>query len=380
MQIPSIAVISAWPAPNYVDPVTRGPVALIVISILLSLVTFLLIVRIYTRLWISKGFGADDVFILLAYIPTTGFAVVSFLAQLRFDWGRHVWDLPFELITPSLQLSLLSQLLFDLATTLTKLSMLSLIYRVVSVNAGPYRHVVTFVITLVSLDGLIFFILVAFQCNPMSAYWTLSVEPQNCFDQPKHLLAAGCINTLTDFLILILPVPYVRSLKLPRRQKITVASLFAGGIFVTLAGAARTTVTFFVFNDPNQDVTWNAIPVFIVSALELYTGIICASLPPVKPFFARYLPRVIGNPTHWISTNSAPASTVAIDATSRKALDKQSFQRITSRESAPAHDQAAAAAAAVCWYERCTLDVTTSIDTHTSAENTVHPTTLLLLD
>lgn len=110
--------------------------------------------------------------------------------------------------------------------------------------------------------------------SPPEAYWTLSATPQACINEVQHLLAAGCINTVTDFLIMLVPIPYVRRLELPRRQQIIVASLFAGGIFVTAAGAARTAITFITFSDPNRDLTWNSIPVIIASALELYIGIV----------------------------------------------------------------------------------------------------------
>ncbi|KAF3770175.1 hypothetical protein M406DRAFT_232296, partial [Cryphonectria parasitica EP155] len=284
MQIPSASVISHWPAANYTNPVTRGPAAIIVVSVLLFLVTTLLAIRIYTRLRISKGFGLDDVLILVAYVPTAAFASISFVAQVDFGWGRHVWDIPLNFVTPGLQLSLASQLLFDLSTTLTKLSMLSLIYRVVSIDNSRYRYIVIAVAAFVSLDGLIFFILVTFhEHSPVSAYWTLSIEPQMCINQPKHLLAAGCINTITDFIIVLIPIPYVRRLKLPRKQQIIVGSLFAGGVFVTAAGAVRTAVTFMSYDDPNKDLTWNSISVLIVSALELHIGIICASIPSIKP-------------------------------------------------------------------------------------------------
>lgn len=68
MQIPDISVISTWPPPNYINPETRGPAAIIVVSILLFLVTVLLAVRVYTRVVISRGFGLDDILILLAFV------------------------------------------------------------------------------------------------------------------------------------------------------------------------------------------------------------------------------------------------------------------------------------------------------------------------
>ncbi|CAN8096919.1 unnamed protein product [Discula destructiva] len=326
MRIPDPSIISAWPVPNFTDPETRGPVAIIIVGFLLGLVTLLLAIRIYTRVWISKGFGQDDVLILLAYIPTAAFAIVSFVAQAQFGWGRHIWDIPFAYYTVNLQASLASQLLFGLSTSLTKLSMLALIWRVVSVDGTSYRYVVIAVAIIVSLDGFIFFFVTLFQCSPPEAYWTLSATPQKCINDQAHLLAAGCINTTTDFILVLLPIPCIKRLSLTKKQQIIVASLFGGGLFTTLAGAVRTYVTFRLFDSPDADPTWNAIPIIIVSALELFIGIICASIPPTKPFFARYLPSLLGNPASWLSRNTQTRATLAPIADQKLEPD---FWRVT---------------------------------------------------
>ncbi|KAK7703092.1 hypothetical protein SLS64_009363 [Diaporthe eres] len=299
-----LSALQNWPTPNYANPERRGPAATIVVSVLLALVTLILVVRIYTRVRISRGFGLDDVLIIFAYIPTAAFAVLAFVAMWKFGWGTHVWDVPIELTKPSLQFSLANQLLFDVATTLTKLSMLSLIYRVVSADKSRYRYVVLALAAVVLTDGLIFFFITTFQCRPVSDYWTLSFVPQKCINEELHLLAAGCINTTTDFLIVILPIPYVVRLKLPRKQQIIIVSLFTGGLFVTAAGAVRTYVFHITLTDPTRDLTWNAYIIIIVSALELYIGIICASVPAIKPFVARYLPIMLENPRYWLSKQS----------------------------------------------------------------------------
>lgn len=66
------------------------------------------------------------------------------------------------LLTPP---SLANQLLFDLATSLTKLSMLALIYRVVSADKSRYRYVVLALAAVVTTDSMIFFFITTFQCQ-----------------------------------------------------------------------------------------------------------------------------------------------------------------------------------------------------------------------
>jgi hypothetical protein len=119
MQIPSSSVLASWPAANYVDPVTHGPGNIIVIALLLALVTIFLCIRFYTRLVITRGFGVDDVLVLLAFvrrghpsivrfltwrqIPAAAFAALGLLATTKLNWDRHAWDVRPEFVTPGLQ-------------------------------------------------------------------------------------------------------------------------------------------------------------------------------------------------------------------------------------------------------------------------------------
>lgn len=73
MQLPPGSVLEKWPTPNYINPESRGSYSTITVSVLLGIVTLILVVRIYTRIYISRGFGLDDVFILLAYVSPRRF-------------------------------------------------------------------------------------------------------------------------------------------------------------------------------------------------------------------------------------------------------------------------------------------------------------------
>ena len=64
----SIPTVESWPTPNYINPQTRGDSVLIIHSTLYSLVVIVVGLRIYTRIWISRSFGLDDVFILIAMV------------------------------------------------------------------------------------------------------------------------------------------------------------------------------------------------------------------------------------------------------------------------------------------------------------------------
>ncbi|KAK2050698.1 integral membrane protein [Colletotrichum somersetense] len=295
MRAPPVEVILSWPPPNYDNPETRGPANQIVALALLGIATVLLAIRIYARRYISNGFGWDDILIILASIPATAFVVLGVIASQKFGWGRHVWDMPAWMRTASLQVGLACQILFDLATSLTKLSMLALMYRIACAASNKLRILVMTLQIIISVNCLVFVLVSMLQCRPLQLYWTLSLKPQNCIDEGTHLVAASIINTSTDFLVVLLPLVIVRIVyagKLTTRQTIIVNLLFGAGFLATAAGATRTYFTWLVTTQP--DVSWHAWLNWLVSCIELFLGIICTSIPATKPFFNKYVPKLLG--------------------------------------------------------------------------------------
>lgn len=65
---PPPEIIAQWPAPNYENPEQRGK-AVLAISIIFPLVCVIVVsLRLYTRMWIKKAPGLDDVLITLAVV------------------------------------------------------------------------------------------------------------------------------------------------------------------------------------------------------------------------------------------------------------------------------------------------------------------------
>ncbi|KAK4668227.1 uncharacterized protein QC764_706060 [Podospora pseudoanserina] len=285
-------ITASWPPSNNVDPETRGPNNIIVGLLLLSLAGVVLAIRIYTRVKISNGFGHDDVLICLAYVPAVAFVVLQAIGHFRLDTDRHTWDVRPELVMLSLQVGLAEQILFALATGFTKLSILALLYRVAACSRGRTKHVVFVLSGVVTLDTIVFVLVTIFQCSPISDIWTVALGPQRCINQGLHVIVASIINTILDFLIVFVPVKMVLGIQLPLPQRLTILSLFAGGLLVCIAGSVRTYLTWVMVTSPDGDITWRLYDTRFPGAVELFLGIICASAAATKPFFARYFPRL----------------------------------------------------------------------------------------
>ncbi|KAI1376749.1 hypothetical protein F4677DRAFT_72627 [Hypoxylon crocopeplum] len=268
MQLPPASVLASWPAPDYVNPETRGHTGMIVGLLLAGLVTIALAIRLYARIWLTRGFGLDDVFILLAYFPAIAFTVIGVYGEDELQWNRHSWDVEYKYWVPGLQLTFANQILFDFATTLTKLSILTLLYRFTTALRDQRMTIAVLVsIAFISLTCFVFVIVSVFQCTPLSEYWELSTKPQNCFNQTAHLMAASIINTITDWLVVLLPIKTALSLNLPAKQSGRVIFLFGIGILASSAGIARTYYTWMLMTD--YDAVWNSWIAWFASAIEL---------------------------------------------------------------------------------------------------------------
>lgn len=115
-------------------------------------------------------------------------------------------------------------------------------------------------------------------------------------------------NTLSDFLIFLWPIKDILSVRISRRQRITLNLMFSCGIVcvphsmrvdselmqasVCIAGTARIYYTHLYLY--SYDVLWWGATVFVVMSIETGIGILCGCLPGCKPLMSRMFPRVFG--------------------------------------------------------------------------------------
>lgn len=91
-------------------------------------------------------------------------------------------------------------------------------------------------------------------------------------------------SVFTDFVVYILPLPTLRSLNLPPRQRVALIIVFSLGFVVVFAGCMRTYWVIEVVND-TYDVTWNGFCMWIWTAVEVNLGVICGCVPTLRPLF-----------------------------------------------------------------------------------------------
>ncbi|KAF1816740.1 hypothetical protein P152DRAFT_135994 [Eremomyces bilateralis CBS 781.70] len=294
---PPISVAKSWPQPNYINPETRGW-GLVILVVVLYFVTFLIFTaRLWARLKIAKNAGLDDALISVAMVFVTGLAVGTCLGSRLYGFDRHVWDLKPGQGMQSRKMVMALEVLYTPGTAIIKISIL-FFYRRMSAGSisKPFYYAVWASIIFVVLYMIVFTINIFVTCIPIHAFWH-SVDPRwalenagkyHCFDEGANLLAASSISVLQDFIACGLPTMLFWDLKLPRRQKVALASIFGVGFFLCITGILRILAIRKVYYK-TYDVTWAAEEVWVWTAVETHLAVICASAPALKVFFKRYL-------------------------------------------------------------------------------------------
>ena len=67
-----LAVLLSFPTPDYIHPETRGLTAVILILVLSCFVVAVVALRVYTRVYIQRWPGLDDLFMVFAVVCLQG--------------------------------------------------------------------------------------------------------------------------------------------------------------------------------------------------------------------------------------------------------------------------------------------------------------------
>ncbi|KAK8045613.1 hypothetical protein PG993_005637 [Apiospora rasikravindrae] len=248
-----------------------------ILSVFSAVSTLVVALRIYTRAIILRSFGTDDAVIIGALILTIGSAVAIGL-EGKFGLGTHTWVQPLEDFIPYMKSFYVSIILYNVGLCLIKVSILL-----------QYRRIFTQKLTQWMSGGLLTFILawtvtlsvlLPLVCYPVDKFWEPSL-PGSCVDQLAVWYVMAGVNIVTDFAIFVIPLPVIKSLQLPTKQKMLLVVVFGLGLFTCIISCLRirTLKMASLTKDPNWDNTDAALWSFI----ELCIGMLTSSLPTLRP-------------------------------------------------------------------------------------------------
>ena len=119
------------------------------------------------------------------------------------------------------------QILYPLIVTTVKFSILFLYFRLSPCD--KFHKLVLGHMLLCTAGGMIASIIAALQCTPIAKAWNVSL-PGECFDQYTLFQGVVIFNLVTNIIIILLPMPTVWYLHMPRKQRFLLLGIFSIGI------------------------------------------------------------------------------------------------------------------------------------------------------
>ncbi|KAI1627458.1 hypothetical protein EDD37DRAFT_262333 [Exophiala viscosa] len=241
-------------------------------------------VRFVARIAFVKHVGPDDILIALAWAAALGLAVVT--QEETHNSSQTSSTDNEDTMTNLLRQLWSSNITYNLAVLLLKDSLL-LQYLRFSKDIG-YRRACWALGAIVTVYGLAALFVGIFSCRPIAYSWNSQLSGGKCINFLAFWLFNASFNSATDIIVIVLPIPVLSALQLPRKQMAILASIFVLGAFVCIASIVRLTsvYTATVNNKDNASIA-------VWSTVEVNIGIICACLPSIRHPLAQLWPRII---------------------------------------------------------------------------------------
>jgi len=214
----------------------------------------------------------------------------------------------------------------SISIMLTKLSILTFFNRFVP--WGNLRVAVYIIMAIVVMYSLVVSLEWVYACRPLEKIWDPTITGGSCINRPKITIFGAVMHTVTDAAILILPILFLRNLRLPTKQKIGVIILLMTGGFVLFVSIIRSKLSVVLIETHTTDFTWESVPLIVWWTIEVHMAIVCACLPAGKPFLRKYMPYIFEN--DYVAPDGAKRRTIRCTHTQRFPLRnaEEDFQGI----------------------------------------------------
>lgn len=184
-------------------------------------------------------------------------------------------------------------LFYWLSLEFTKLSILMLYRRFFTM---PWARRANYLVLAITFGvGIYLVVSVLTACTPLEAFWNWGlwmVPGTTCRDGRTWWTNAG-LHIFTDVIIIILPLPVISKLRLPKRQKIAMFGVFTLGTFVVGVSIYRLVTIIQGDISPHADTSYHMASLTFWTTVEVNAAICCACVVTLKPLAMRLFPKLL---------------------------------------------------------------------------------------
>jgi hypothetical protein len=146
----------------------------------------------------------------------------------NYGIGVHIWDLTVPTFNMWQKVVLAAAIIYIPALAFAKLAIIMLYYRLLN-PLRPYRRLLWFIAIIITSYSVALMLALVFACHPIERAWNAAITTGSCIDRPAVYLATAITNTVSDVVLLVVPIPAVVRLHLRMIQKIGVICIFGVG-------------------------------------------------------------------------------------------------------------------------------------------------------
>jgi hypothetical protein len=251
---------------------SHGQDYILLSNVMIVIAAAFVAVRFAFKLIVARlDIGYDDWSVLATLIAASPSAVITVFGTVKNGLGRDIWTLtPYQITTMLKYFYVMASLYF----TQVALLKLSLIFFYIRVFPAPgVQRVLWGTVIFSVLWGFISVIIVIFQCQPISYFWTHwdGLHKGKCLNINAITTSNAAISIILDLWILGIPLWQLWGLQLHWKRKVGVALMFCVGTFVTVVSMLRlqALVTF----ARSANASWEFYNVSVWSTIEICVGI-----------------------------------------------------------------------------------------------------------
>ncbi|KAI0535553.1 hypothetical protein GGR58DRAFT_478615 [Xylaria digitata] len=270
--------------PNFEHPITLKRQNNIAIGVAIPLTTTFFLLRAYTRIWIKRTWIFEDWLTFLAYFGTVAFCGTGATVMNHYG-GRHEWDItPSQAREASYWFNVAS-IHYGITIGIAKISVLWLYRRVFSpVRWSLFDIAIVFLVVILALFYTSTTIVKIWECVPRDKIFDPKI-PGRCIDIPLLLNVSGLFNTVTDFIILLLPLKAVWNMNMSFQKKIIVVLVFTFGLSAPIFSLVGFLVR--LRGSTNPDKTWVQPEIIQWGLAELTAAVLCVCFPELGPLWKK---------------------------------------------------------------------------------------------
>ncbi|KAL3458989.1 hypothetical protein BJX64DRAFT_208496 [Aspergillus heterothallicus] len=218
-------------------------------------------------------------------------AVTQILILYGFNCGIgvHIWNLTVPKFNMWQKVVLAAAIIYIPALAFAKLAIIMLYYRLLN-PLRPYRWLLWFIAIIITSYTIALVCALVFACNPIERAWNAAIAG-SCIFRPAVYLATAITNTVSDVVLLVLPIPAVLRLHLRMVQKIGVICIFGVGCLTIVTSVLRLATLWPLVAGPDPTYKLGLASVFI--NIEANFIIICGCLPYLRQFLRQHAPECI---------------------------------------------------------------------------------------